>query len=41
MHLVHDWAVFDARPSENSGGAFTLALISLRQSLSLHSRNLP
>ena len=30
MRLLHDWAVFDARPSKDAGGALALALISLR-----------
>ncbi|KAI9510780.1 S-adenosyl-L-methionine-dependent methyltransferase [Russula earlei] len=29
IRLLHDWAVFDARPSKAKGGALALALISL------------
>ena len=29
MWLLHNWAVFDARPSMDAGGALALALISL------------
>jgi hypothetical protein len=30
VRLLHDWAVFDARPSKDAGGALALTLISLR-----------
>lgn len=29
MRLLHDWTVFDARPSKDAGGALALTLISL------------
>ena len=29
VRLLHDWTVFDARPSKDAGGALALALISL------------
>ena len=30
VRLLYDWAVFDARPSKDAGGALALTLISLR-----------